>query len=115
MPDKDIVSAFLNNARSILETAEAASRQHQDPADVTIVVRADGGLHLVCQPTDWSMPRLEWEHGVTMSYRVKHSAGQVRVEGRSAGQLCILESDSAATARRLLGGWPKYLLPAPVE
>ncbi|MGH9721397.1 MAG: hypothetical protein ACRD8O_14395 [Bryobacteraceae bacterium] len=106
------MSAFLDNARSILETAEAAERQGQEPGDLAILVCSDGGLRLVTEPAEWSMKALAWEYGATMSYRVKHAGGRVRVEGQSAGQTCILESEPAAAARQLLAGWPRYLLAA---
>ena len=51
----------------------------------------------------WALAGLLAEHGAKTAYRVTRDRGQVRLEGRSGGDTCLLRSESpAAVARYLL-------------
>jgi hypothetical protein len=55
----------------------------------------------------WALPSLQAHLGARAVYRVTRNSGQVRVEGRSGGRSCLLESERAAvTARHLLNALP---------
>jgi hypothetical protein len=98
------VGAFLEDAESILQAAEAAAESVSNPANVTILISQQGGIHMVSD-SDWPLASLEAHHGARTAYRVSQVSGHVMVEGRSGNQRCRLETEHPqAVARRLLAG-----------
>ena len=103
------MGAFLDDAESILEAAEAAG-ESSSPANLTILITPQGGIHMLSD-SDWPLASLEAHHGARTAYRVSHSSGHLTVEGRCGNQRCRLESEHPqAVARRLLAG-PMPTLP----
>lgn len=102
------MSQFFENARSIFEAAELASRAGQVPSDLTILIGAEGGIHMVAD-SDWPLDRLLEHRGARMAYRVGERGGRVRLDGRSCTQSCRLET--ANRAREAL--WGPALIAAP--
>jgi hypothetical protein len=106
------VDAFLVNAERILQTAAAA--ENAGPAsreDWTILVSPDGGLRMIAG-SDWNLDALAAHHGAQAAYRTGAGGGRVRVEGRSRGRRCLLETaPPGAFLREMLPDRPRYLLP----
>ena len=99
------------NAANILETAAAsenaglASRE-----DWTILVSPDGGLRMIAG-SDWNLDALAAFHGAQAAYRARADGGRVRVEGRSRGRRCLLETaPPKGFLREMLPDRPRYLL-----
>jgi hypothetical protein len=102
------VGAFLQDAEAILQAAEAAAESTANPANVTILISPQGGIHMVSD-SDWSLASLEAHHGAQTAYRVSQASGHVTVEGRSGNHRCRLETEHPqAVARRLLAGPSAY-------
>jgi hypothetical protein len=102
------VSQFFENARSIFEAAESASRAGQAASDLTILIGTEGGIQMVAD-SDWPLDRLLAHRGAQMAYRVGERNGTVRLDGRSGWQTCRLET--APRAREAL--WGPRAVPAP--
>jgi hypothetical protein len=103
------VSRFLDNAQQILEAAESAVQSGHTPTDMTILITAQGGIHMLAD-SDWPLESLQLEHGAKMAYRVSQSASVVRVEGRADSRTCLFETAKPERAARLLlnripGSW----------
>lgn len=104
------MGAFLDDAEAILQAAEAAAESASNPANVTILISHQGGIHMVSD-SDWPLASLEAYHGARTAYRVSQASGHVTVEGRFGNQRCRLETEHPqAVARRLLAG-PTPTLP----
>jgi hypothetical protein len=104
------VSRLLDNAERILEVAQAAV---DEPQDLAIVIESRGGLRLLAAP-DSPLVALLAQSGAAMAFRIKREAGNVRVEGRSATETCLLERRSPTrSARELLRDQPRYELLTP--
>jgi len=102
------VSRFIANAVEILEAAENTMTAGSVPSDITILISAEGGIHMVAD-SDWPLESLRQFHGVSAAYRVRPVQDRVEVEGRSATQTCHFESEKPATAARfLLNSVPAY-------
>jgi hypothetical protein len=98
------VGAFLEDAGAILEAAQCATEATSDPANFTILMGPEGGIHMLTD-SDWPLASLEAHHGARTIYRVNHARGRVVVEGRCGVHRCRLESEHPqAVARRLLAG-----------
>jgi hypothetical protein len=95
------VSRFLDNAAQILEAAESAVQAGHTPTDMTILITAQGGIHMVAD-SDWPLDSLQLHHGAKMAYRVSQSASVVRVEGRADSRTCLFETAKPERAARLL-------------
>lgn len=107
------MSQFLDNAQRIFETAGAV-RTEGAGTDYAILVGHDGTVRLVAD-CDWGLESLRSERGARAAYRVTGANGQVRVEGRSGGQRCVLTGERpSAVARRLLPDQRRYLLTTPL-
>ena len=110
----DLVSRFVDTAVEILETAESVLRAGQTPSEVSILVSAEGAIHIVAD-SDWPLDSLQREHGARSAYRVSPSTGLIAVDGREAGRTCHFEAAvPARTARFLLNAipsWPAYSQP----
>ena len=111
------MSRFLDNAEQILEAAESAVQTGHTPTDMTILITAQGGIHMVAD-SDWPLESLQLQHGAKMAYRVSQSASVVRVEGRADSRTCLFETAKPERAARLLlnripGSWtgPRLLAP----
>ncbi len=103
------MSRFLDNAQQILEAAESAVQSGHTPTDMTILITAQGGIHMLAD-SDWPLESLQLEHGAKMAYRVSQSASVVRVEGRADSRTCLFETAKPERAARLLlnripGSW----------
>jgi hypothetical protein len=104
------VSRFLDNAERILEVAQAGV---DEPQDLAIVIESRGGMRMLAAP-DSPLAALLAESGAAMAFRIRREAGNVRVEGRSATETCMLERRSATrSARELLRDQPRYELLTP--
>ncbi|MGH9660746.1 MAG: hypothetical protein ACRD96_19510 [Bryobacteraceae bacterium] len=99
---------FLDNAEWILAGAASVCARGERPGDVSILIDAGGAIRIVSD-SDSPLAALEAQYGARMAYRVHPAGGGVRVEGRSLGTQCWLESGAPA-ARRLLADRPRYLL-----
>jgi hypothetical protein len=102
------VSRFLDNAAQILEAAESAVQSGHTPTAMTILISAEGGIHMVAD-SDWPLDSLQLHHGAKMAYRVSQSASVVRVEGRADSRTCLFETvKPERAARLLLNSSPSY-------
>jgi hypothetical protein len=99
--DKNCVSPFFENARSLFEAAESASLAGHAPSHLTILIAADGAIRMMAD-SDWPLDRLLAHNGGRMAYRVSEQAGKLRVEGRAASAACRFEADSPRNAPRRL-------------
>ena len=95
------MSRFLDNAAQILEAAESAVQSGHTPTDMTILITAQGGIHMVAD-SDWPLDSLQLHHGAKMAYRVSQSASVVLVEGRADSRTCLFETAKPERAARLL-------------
>jgi len=95
--DKWFVSRFLKDAEQILEAAGVAV----DP-EISILIHARGGIHLVAGKGDWPLESLLAESGAAAAYRVSRIAGQVLVEGRSKSETCLLRKKMSGALLRNL-------------
>lgn len=103
---------LLRDAGRILETATAAGGGEFESESLAILIGQDGAIRLLMD-NDWPLASLQAHHGASAAYRVSRTGAQVRVEGKSRGSSCVLESETpAATALRMLSGRPRYLLAA---
>ena len=102
------MSRFLDNAAQILEAAESAVQSGHTPTDMTILITAEGGIHMVAD-SDWPLDTLQLHHGAKMAYRVSQSASVVRVDGRADSRTCLFETvKPERAARLLLNNSPSY-------
>jgi hypothetical protein len=91
------VSLLLKHAENLYAVAEAAAGPGAGAQELAILVRADGGLH-VLQAEGWSLSRIAEHHGVRTAYRVSRKGAAVRVEGRTGTQSCLLRGEAARVA-----------------
>jgi hypothetical protein len=104
--DKSIVSRFFDDAYSIFEAAESASRSGQRVSDTTVLIGPDGAIQMLAG-SDWPLDRLLAERGARQAYRVVEAGGRVRLEARSGSLTCRLESQTTRRAAwELLGFSP---------
>jgi len=104
------VSRFIANAVEILAAAENTMHAGSVPSDLTILISAEGGIHMVAD-SDWPLESLRQFHGSTAAYRVRPLEDKVRVEGRAGSQSCVFETEKPTTAARfLLNSVPTYQL-----
>jgi hypothetical protein len=102
------VSRFIANAVEILAAAENTMSAGSTPSDLTILISAEGGIHMVAD-SDWPLESLRQYHGSSAAYRVHPLEDKVRVEGRSGSQTCVFESEKTERAARfLLNSVPGY-------
>ena len=83
--DKYLVSRFIANAVEILAAAESTMNSGSMPSDLTILISAEGGIHMVAD-SDWPLESLRQFHGSSAAYRVRPVDDKVRVEGRTGSQ-----------------------------
>jgi hypothetical protein len=95
------VSAFLDNARQILDAAVNGFRPGTAP--LTILVGWDGTIRLLSE-SDWPLDSLGEHCGTQMAYRVLTAHGRVQVEGKTINKHCLIEAESSRKlASRLIG------------
>jgi hypothetical protein len=103
-----LVSRFIANAVEILAAAENTMTAGSTPSDLTILISAEGGIHMVAD-SDWPLESLRQYHGSSAAYRVQPFEDRVRVEGRTGSQTCVFESEKPQRAARfLLNSVPAY-------
>ena len=104
------MGCFLDNAESILRTAESVRAGGPVEPDWTILFAAEGGIQMLAG-NDWPLESLQAHYGAQMVYRVRQQESFVRVEGRAGSRACLLESAKPnGVARRLLPDRRDYLL-----
>jgi hypothetical protein len=91
------VEAFLSDAAQILDAAQAAAVARQD-CDLAILVGPQGSIRVV-EADGWATDSMRAHYGADRAYRVTRRSGKVRVEGRSFGLKCLLESEAGAASR----------------
>ena len=101
MSEKEVVSAFVENAANLLDAAECAVRCGDTPSHLTILLGCEGGIRMIAD-SDWPLESLQAHHGASMAYRVVRGPQNVRVEGRDGRRTCVFESPKPAQAARLL-------------
>ncbi len=107
------MSQLFENAQRIFETAGSVAEAGAG-SDYAILIGYDGAIQMVAG-CDWALDALRAERGARSAYRVTDVNGQVRVEGRSRAETCVLEAQSArAAARGLLADRPRYSLTTPL-
>jgi len=94
---------LAEQARSILDAAESASRNGQACSEMTILIGPEGNIRMVAD-SDWPLESLARHHGAQSAYRVSEETGRIRVEGRDGMRRCVLESAAPARIARLLLG-----------
>jgi hypothetical protein len=97
--EKLSVTAFLQNAESILETAQSSG----DGVNWTILTGGPGGIRMIAD-SDWPLDSLQAHTGAAAAYRVHRRGGEVMVEGRSAHQMLAVRSTPPAQVARFLLG-----------
>ena len=108
------MDVFLENAQKIFDVAR--SDESTEPTDFALLIRPDGGLHFVMEPS------LEAAASVQIAYRVtKSGAGEVRVAGRNGDQECLLTQRASQSPGRtgrfsaeLLRDQPLYWITSPL-
>ena len=93
------MTGFLENAARIFETAASAQ---PDCSDLAIVIGQDGAIRMLMD-SDWPLDSLHAQLGAMAAYRVSRSGSQLRVEGKSRTESCVLQSEPVSSvAQRLL-------------
>lgn len=111
----DYMSAFLEDAEKIFESARVVSGGDESRADLAIIINRQGGIQLV-EAAGWHLGCLEASYGARTVYRVTRGGGKVRVEGKNGSETCLLESQSQSKiARQLLGGGAQIHLIGPMN
>jgi hypothetical protein len=107
------VNPFLDNAQKLFDVARADSSA--DNTDFALLVRPDGGLHLIME-SPLSLEAAAIHAGARTAYRVTRSRDGVRVTGRNAAQRCVLEDHtrSKRVSAELLRDQPLYQLHSPL-
>lgn len=102
------MSLFEENAARIFDAAQNASSAGLSPSEMSILIRRDGGIHMVAG-SDWPLASLQAHHGAQMAYRVSQQGGTVRVTGRAGSRTCMFEAEKPnGVARHLLGAPVAY-------
>jgi hypothetical protein len=105
--DKEIVSAFLRQAKEIFTEARRAG---PEDCDMAILVNRDGGIHMIAG-ADWELEPMRLHYGASAAYRVNRSGGDVKLEARRANEICTLVSNPSLRARNhSLTDFPQYLM-----
>ena len=82
------MSAFLQQAEEIFATARTAGAEDSEMA---VLVDHAGGIRLV-DAAGWDTEALRIDRGARAVYRISRFRGRVRLEGRTRGQCCFLDS-----------------------
>ncbi len=94
-----------------------AAPEGSSPA-LTILIRPGGQIHIV-DGAESPIDALQSQFGCGTAFRVTRYGGQVRVEGRSGSNKCVIEKPRsakkfAAAALGLFNDCPAYCLTQPV-
>lgn len=91
------MDAFIENAQRIFNIARSDGSAETN--DFALLIRPDGGLHVVMEST-LSLDAVAADCGAQIAYRVtKTIGGGVRVVGRRGSQECVLEQRPDPCAR----------------
>ena len=82
------MNAFLENAQELFDVARAD--RGADHTDFALLVRPDGGLHLIME-SPLSLDAAAIHAGARTAYRVTRNCDGVRVTGREDARQCIIE------------------------
>ena len=87
------MDAFLENAQRILEVARGVPGADESGSneDFALLIRPDGGLHFI-MGSPVSIDGAAACDEARTAYLVSRSANGVRVEGRTFGRSCVLDS-----------------------
>ena len=110
------MDTFLENARRIFEvaTSDASDAGRDRHEEFAVLVRPDGGLHILMENTP-ALDSTALAMGARTAYRVSRSGLGVRVEGREEGRRCLLENQSPARGwGELLRDSPLYTITSPL-
>ena len=88
----------MRDAEQVLETAVAAAKG--DSESSAICITAVGEIRVVAAPIGWTLSGLAAHHGADTVYLVEQRVGQVRVEGWSRGESCVLVRELPGAALR---------------
>jgi hypothetical protein len=97
------VSRFAETARELMDAAECAQRSGADLNEMTILIGREGGVRMIAG-SDWPLEGLGRLHGAEMAYRISRNQAGIRLDGRSEGRRCVLETERPGYAARLLLG-----------
>ena len=106
------MNTFFENAQRLFEVARADSSAEN--TDFALLVRPDGGLHLIME-TPLSLEAAAIHAGARTAYRVTRTRDAVLVTGRNAGQQCSFEdrTRSKRVSGELLRDQPLYQMNSP--
>lgn len=110
------MDTFFENARRIFEvaTSEASDSGRDRHDEFAVLVRPDGGLHILMENTP-ALDSAALAVGARTAYRVSRSGGAVRVEGREDGRRCLLQNQEPKRAwEDLLRDVPAYTISSPL-
>jgi len=77
----------------LLDAAESAVARGDASPEVTIVIRQDGGIHMLSE-CDWPLDSLAAHHGARAVYRIRTGRDSAEVEGRGGGSTCVMRSET---------------------
>jgi hypothetical protein len=97
----------LQHAEEIFLAAQAGG---PEDCDLAILVKDDGGIHVVAGP-EGELEPLRIHHGAAAAYRLRRDVAGVRLEARSRRQSCRFETnDAARPIWPALPDYPQYRL-----
>lgn len=95
----------MKQAEEIFQAAHAGG---PDDCELAILVGRDGAIHMLAE-SDWGLEPLRMHYGPEAIYRIRRSGGQVRLEARSWGESCVLQSGRPdPPLRTALPDFPRY-------
>jgi hypothetical protein len=90
------MDVFFQNAQNIFDVARSGASD--ESADFALMIRPDGGLHLVMD-SPLSLEAAAVHGGARTVYRVQRFNGKVRVTGQMPGRTCVLEDAGCKPSR----------------
>ena len=105
------MNTFLDNAQRIFDVARQDSSAEN--SDFALLVRSDGGLHLIME-TPVSLEAAAIYAGARTAYYVSRSPRGVRVTGLDSTQRCVIEDLSIHRRSELLRDQPLYSITSPL-
>ncbi len=100
------MNPFLQHAEEIFATAQGGG---SEDCELAILIGRDGGIRMLA-PGGWNLEGLRLHHGAEEVHLVQRRGGRVRLEARSRGESCVLET---SRGERTMGGaladFPRYL------
>ena len=86
------MGTLLRNAESIFEIAIAPAAEYDNAA---LVVDRAGGMR-VLNSAEWSLPAIICEFGASEVYLIDRRSGNLKVEGWSATETCVIEKSPSS-------------------